>query len=113
MGGEYAPACAMVPGMGRRTDGEEIKVYGQHACRALFARRAADIVRVYLERDLVKPFGDLLHACAQMRRPYRIVGADELERVSASHHHEGICIVARPRPARPLEEILRAPGPGW
>jgi TrmH RNA methyltransferase len=91
----------------------EVKVYGQHACRALFARRAADIVRVYLVRDLVKPFGDLLHACAGMHRPYRVVAPDELERVTESRHHEGICVVARPRATRSLDEIVAAPGPGW
>lgn len=101
--------------MGRRgASGEiEIKVYGQHACRALFARRAPDILRVYLARDLVEPFGDLLHACAQLRRPYRVVTVEELERISDSRHHEGICLVARPRPVRSLEEILGAPGPAW
>jgi len=99
--------------MGRRSDDDEIKVYGQHACRALFARRPADILRVYITRDLLKPFGDLLHACAQLRRPYKVVEAEELERISASHHHEGICVAARPRPLPPLADILRAPGPGW
>jgi len=97
----------------RRPAGEEIKVYGQHACRAVFTRRAADIVRVYLGRELVKPFGDLLHACAEMRRPYRVVTDAELERITDSRHHEGICLVARPRPTPSLEDMLRAPGPGF
>src|SRR5262245_39417305 len=101
--------------MGRRSaSGEiEIKVYGQHACRALYTRRPEDSVRVYVARDLVKPFGDLLHDCARMRRPYRVVTAAELERISDSRHHEGICVVARPRPPRSLDEIVRLPGPGW
>jgi RNA methyltransferase, TrmH family len=98
---------------GARAVPPEIKVHGQHACRALFERRADDVLRVYLVDGLVKPFGDLLHACAKMRRPYRVVTPDELERITESRHHEGICIAARPRPARALDEILREPGPGW
>ena len=39
--------------------------------------------------------------------------AEELERITESHHHEGICIVAASAPPRALAEILAAPGPGW
>jgi TrmH RNA methyltransferase len=91
----------------------EVKVHGQHACRALYARRAADILRVYVTREAATPFGDLLRACAEMRRPYRLVSAEELERITDSRHHEGICVVARPRPTATLQEILRAPGAAW
>ena len=95
----------------RRRD--EVKVHGQHACRALFARRPQDIIRVYLVRELVKPFGDLLHACAERRVTYKIVPPEELEALTESKHHEGICVVAAPRRGRPLDELLRAPGPAW
>jgi TrmH RNA methyltransferase len=91
----------------------EIKVCGRHACRALFERRAARILRVYLTKDLVKPFGDLLHACAELRRPYKIVEADELERITESRHHEGICVVAAAEPPRALADVLSPPGSGW
>jgi TrmH RNA methyltransferase len=101
------------PGGATRNRDAEIKVCGRHACRALFERRAARILRVYLVQDLVKPFGDLLHACAELRRPYKIVAPEELERLTESRHHEGICIVAAAAPARSLADVLAAPGPGW
>jgi len=104
---------ASAPKGAPRDHGAEIKVCGRHACRALFARRPKQIVRVYLVEELVKPFGDLLHACAELRRPYRIVSADELERITESRHHEGICIVATAAATPSLAEIVRAPGPGW
>ncbi len=91
----------------------EIKVCGRHACRALFERRATRILRVYLREELVKPFGDLLHRCAELRRPYKIVDDEELERITESRHHEGICVVASAEAPRALAEILAAPGPGW
>jgi TrmH RNA methyltransferase len=91
----------------------EVKVCGRHACRALFERRAARILRVYLAQELVKPFGDLLHACAELRRPYKIVDASELERITESRHHEGICVVAAAEPPRSLADVLAPPGPGW
>jgi RNA methyltransferase, TrmH family len=97
--------------MGSPRSRDEMKIHGRHACRALYARRPDHIVRVYLEAVLVKPFGDLLHMCAQRRLPYKIVSAAELEKLTESKHHEGICVVAVPRPPRPLGELLRAPGP--
>jgi TrmH RNA methyltransferase len=89
----------------------EVKVCGRHACRALLARRPEQILRVYLVRELVEPFGDLLRTCARLRRPTRVVGADELERLTESRHHEGICVVAAAPPARTVSDVLRAPGP--
>jgi TrmH RNA methyltransferase len=89
----------------------EIKVCGRHACRALFERRPARILRVYLTEELVKPFGDLLHACAERRKPYKIVGEDELERLTESRHHEGICVVVQADPPRSLADVVGAPGP--
>jgi TrmH RNA methyltransferase len=95
----------------RRSSAGEQKVHGQHACRALFARRPEAIVRVYLTSDLVRPFGDVLKDCAARHIAYKIVTASELEALTDSKHHEGICVVARPRAVPPLEEALAAPGP--
>jgi RNA methyltransferase, TrmH family len=99
--------------MGSPRNRDEMKIHGQHACRALFTHRPEKIVRVYLVADLVKVFGDLLHACAERRVPYKIVAPQELEALTESTHHEGICVVAMPPRPRPLEELLRAPGPGF
>jgi len=100
-------------GSATRNRDAEVKVCGRHACRALFERRAARILRVYLTKELVKPFGDLLHACAELRRPYKVVEAAELERITESRHHEGICVVAAADPPRALADVLAAPGAGW
>jgi RNA methyltransferase, TrmH family len=92
---------------------DEVKVHGRHASQSLFAQRPEDVVRVYVASDAVKELGELLHGCAERRLPYKVVGRDELEAITESKHHEGICVVARPRRRRPLEDVLRAPGPGW
>src|SRR5207253_9228121 len=91
---------------------DEMKIHGRHACRALFERRPNSIVRVYLTAELTKPFGDLLRACAAHRLPYKVVTPEELEKLTESKHHEGICLVAMPRPPRALPELLRGRGPG-
>ncbi len=89
----------------------EIKIHGQHACRAVFRRRPEDLLRAYVSAEASKPFGDLLSHLARLRRTYKVVTPGELEKLTDSRHHEGICVVARPRPARSLADVLRAPGP--
>ena len=48
-----------------------------------------------------------------MRRPYKIVEPAELERLTESRHHEGICVVVAASPPRGLADVLAEPGPGW
>jgi len=94
--------------MARTTD---IKIHGQHACRAVLARRPDDVIRLYLTEALVAPMGDVLRERARRRLPYKVVGPDELEALTESTHHEGICVVARPRPPVAPDEVLRGRDP--
>lgn len=97
--------------MERARRGEEIKVCGQHACRAVFRNRPQDILRVFVRDDRVADFSDLLHALAQQRRPYKVVLNEELERLTESTHHEGVCLVVRNRPAPSLPSLLQGSQP--
>ncbi|RMG93503.1 MAG: rRNA methyltransferase, partial [Candidatus Dadabacteria bacterium] len=86
-------------------------MYGRSACRALADRRPDDVIRAFLAEDRIGEFGPLLRHLARRRVPYRVVGPEELERVSGSRHHEGICLVAKlPRAPTP-EELAAEPGP--
>jgi TrmH RNA methyltransferase len=73
----------------------EEKFHGLRACEALIARRAQDIVRIYLTEDRGRQFADFLRWCADERKGYQIVGEDNLERLTGSIHHEGMAILAR------------------
>lgn len=94
-------------------DRDEERVIGVHAAEAFARERGDDVLRVYLTEDVSRAFGPFLRRCAELRRPYRIVPREDLERLSRSTHHEGICIVARRRIVRSLDEVLAGPGPGW
>ena len=94
----------------RKREGES-KIYGANACRAVVARRRDDVLKVFLTEERAPEFGDLMKFCAQQHRPYRIVPDEDLEKLTESRHHEGICIVARTPEAPRLEEVLGAPGP--
>jgi TrmH RNA methyltransferase len=94
----------------RKREGES-RIHGAHACRALVERRRDDVRQVFLTEERARQLGDLLRWCARQRRPYRIVKDEDLERLTESRHHEGICIVARTPPPARLTEVLAAPGP--
>ncbi|MEI6241825.1 MAG: TrmH family RNA methyltransferase [Chlamydiota bacterium] len=73
---------------------KEQKYYGIHACLALFSQRKNDVIRVYLEKELLPIFSPLLKWCAENKKAYHIVPKEELEKITESVHHEGICILA-------------------
>ncbi len=85
---------------------KELKYYGIHACMALWKRRPKDVIRVYLEESNLKTFRPLLKSCAQEKKAYHIVSADELNKITDSVHHEGVCILAKELPALSPQEFL-------
>ncbi|MDX2022612.1 MAG: TrmH family RNA methyltransferase [Deltaproteobacteria bacterium] len=89
----------------------EVKVCGVHACRAVFRARPDDILRVYVRDTSVTALGDVLSALAKQRRPYKVIPNDELERLTDSTHHEGVCFVVRAKPPLSLDDILQGHEP--
>jgi TrmH RNA methyltransferase len=87
---------------------DELKVCGLNAVLAIAARRRDDIIRVYLVEERMRELGSLLRWCAAERRAYHVVPAEELARVADTIHHEGVCILARPRPMPTLDELTAA-----
>ena len=73
----------------------ETYYHGRNACVSLFKNRPADIIRVYVREDLAAEFKDLLNYCAAHRLAYHTVGDDDLERITETKHHDGVCVLAR------------------
>jgi RNA methyltransferase, TrmH family len=74
------------------------RVSGFPAVAALFAVAADRVERLFFDeraRARAVPFCAEL---ARVRKPYRLVTADELERVAGTILHGGIVAIARPRP---------------
>ncbi len=74
---------------------KELKYYGLYTCLAIWKTRPSDILRVYLEERHLKSLSPLLKWCAGQKKVYRLVSESELEKISTSMHHEGVCIVAK------------------
>lgn len=85
---------------------KELKYYGLHACLAIFEKRAQDIIRVYINQENVKNCKPLLRWCAEQKKVYHIIPDAELNKVSDSIHHEGICVLAKELPLLSLNTFL-------
>ena len=91
----------------------ELRLFGVNACRAVFERRPQAIRKIYITEQRINAFRPVLAACAANRVGYRVVGDEDLERLTQSTHHEGVVFdVLRPA-LLTLDELLeRTPNEG-
>jgi len=72
-----------------------LRVAGLNAVAALFAADAGRIERLFFEERLKPELAECCRLLAAARRPYRMVGAEELQHVAGTEHHGGVVAVAR------------------
>jgi TrmH RNA methyltransferase len=94
---------------------EETRIYGLNACLALFARRPHDVRKIYLLESRIPDLKAALAWCVQQRLGYRVVGNADLDKLTGSQHHEGVCFEVRraviPALSAVLQRLPRAPKP--
>lgn len=66
------------------------RVYGLNACLAVFRTRPSDIQMAYLLESRLPDLKACLQWLATERKPYRLVQARDLEKLSEARHHEGV-----------------------
>lgn len=93
--------------MKKQTDAKELKYYGIHACLALSKYRAFDIIRVYIHSSNLKTFKPVLKWCADNKKAYHVVSNEELDKISSSVHHEGVCILAKEKKPIPGQVFIK------
>ena len=81
------------------------RICGLNAVTALFACRPGDVIRLFYNEDSKARVGPLCAELARMRRPYRLLPPDELERAAGTPHHGGVVAVATPRPLGMLDFV--------
>lgn len=83
-----------------RGRGDELRLYGLNAVQAAFARRPEALRKLYLSQDRIGQLQPLLKWCVSQRIGYRVVDdVDELRKLAASTHHEGVVAdMLRPAP---------------
>lgn len=75
---------------------ERTKYYGVQCCLAIFEHRRADIKRIFVTPEREEAFDHVLEWAERKRVPFKIAEYDEIARVAATEHHEGVMIEARP-----------------
>lgn len=92
---------------------DERKIYGLNACLSFFQRFPDRIIRAWLSEDAAKiHFGPLMKALAQDKRAYHIADERELEKVTQSEHHEGVCLLVQDFPLFTVEAFIATLPPG-
>lgn len=104
----YGPPMERRDGRRRRPDDDVVKVHGYHSASATLKARPEAVVRAYIEDAQKVSFGPMMSELAAARIAYRVVPGHEMERVSASRHHEGICLLVKPRPEPDIDTWLRS-----
>jgi TrmH RNA methyltransferase len=95
-----------------RRNSDEMRVYGLNACLALFARRPHDLRKVYLLEARLGDLKTVIAWCVQKKLGYRVVESADLDKLTGSQHHEGVCFDARRLPFLSLSTLLqRLPRP--
>ncbi len=82
------------------------KIYGRKAAFAVLRARMDDVARIaHGPRDR-KELGPILREAAARRIPYAELDDAQLTSLSESMHHEGIVVIARPRPVLDAHELF-------
>lgn len=90
----------------------EVLYYGHYACQALYRYRKADIIRAYVIEEKVADMALVLKWCALNKKAYHVVSKEDLGKITASVHHEGVAILAKRKPLLEEQELYAVLGKG-
>ncbi|MBX2813732.1 MAG: hypothetical protein KTR25_18085 [Myxococcales bacterium] len=91
-----------------RPDRDVVRVHGYRAAAAAVKNRPAAVVRAYVDEAHAATYGDMMRVLATHRVAYRLLPSEEMVRVAGSGHHEGICLLVKPRSPPDIETWLRS-----
>jgi TrmH RNA methyltransferase len=84
----------------------ETRIYGLNACLAAFAKRPDAVRKVYLVESRIPALKPVLAWCVARRIGYRVVEDADLDRLTSSRHHEGVCFDLLRAPPIELRDLL-------
>jgi TrmH RNA methyltransferase len=72
---------------------KDSKIYGISSCLKFAEKKTEKIVRAFFSKKVSQKFSKLMKQLADRKKVYRIVDDSELEKLTKSMHHEGVCFV--------------------
>lgn len=89
----------------------ELRLHGVNACLAAFNARPGDLRKVYLTEARIAALKPVLAWCVKHKLGYRVVETADLDKLSGSKHHEGVCFEMLRRAPLDLAGLLAAQPP--
>ena len=74
----------------KNTQRRELAICGLESVRALAAKRPDAVKRFFYTEERAREFGKLCARLSVLRRPYKRVSPEELEKLSGTSHHQGV-----------------------
>ena len=90
-----------------KKDNDEIRIYGENACVAVFKKRPQDIIQFFLTKEKLNKHVNITKYCAKHKKAYHFILRAELEQMTKSTHHEDLCMLVKKKPARTLAQFLQ------
>lgn len=87
-------------------DNNEMRIYGENACLAVFNKRPHDIIQFFLTKEKLTQCPHIAKYLAEQKKAYHIVSAAEIEKMTKATHHEDMCMLVKKKPARSLVQYL-------
>lgn len=92
----------------RHVADDERRYYGWFACKSILKFRPKEVLRVYVDKNLGDEAEPVRKACAEYSIEFRKVLENDLERLTKTTHHQGICVVAKEKEFLTADEFLSA-----
>lgn len=90
---------------------QELRLFGVNACIAAFEARPDDLRKVYLTEQRISSMKSVLAWCVKQRIGYRLVDEADLQKLTGSQHHEGVCFEMRRKPLLSVAALVAAQPP--
>ncbi len=94
-----------------RAQAKAERVYGLAAALSVMRVRSQAVLSIAHTAAVRGELGPMLRQAARRRIAYREVGEQELSRMAGALHHEGVCLLVRPRARATLAELDRQSQP--
>lgn len=85
---------------------KEFRIYGLNASLAAFRKRPESIRKLWLLESRIPKLTELLAFCVKNKIGYNVVENEDLEKLSGSAHHEGVCLALLPMQEQSLSTWL-------
>jgi RNA methyltransferase, TrmH family len=85
------------------TEEKLVRICGLPAVRAQFETDADAVERLFFTEEMKRQTGDFCTLLAGRRKPFRLVGPEEMARVAGTVLHGGVAAVTAARPVPPLD----------